>query len=81
MKETQQSDHMEPEIHADAEAQKLKEIFEERFKELPAPVQRAITSADLEKRLRELATSYKLHLDQWDLHQRSCALRSKVKSV
>lgn len=37
-----------------------------RFAELPKAVQIAITSADLEKRLRELATSHKLHVDQWD---------------
>ena len=30
-------------------------------------VQDAITSADVEKHLRELANIQKLHLDQWDL--------------
>lgn len=44
----------------------LKETLAQRFKELPAPVQRAITSSDVEKRLRELATQHRLHVDQWD---------------
>src|SRR3989344_1481652 len=36
-----------------------------RFKELPKVVQDAILSADVEKHLRELADTHKLHLDQW----------------
>jgi len=39
----------------------------ERFKELPKVVQDAITSADVQKQLRELADTNKLHLDQWQL--------------
>lgn len=39
----------------------------ERFKELPKVVQNAITSADVQKQLRELADTNKLHLDQWQL--------------
>lgn len=39
--------------------------LKERFAQLPKPVQDAITSADVEKRLRDLADSQKLHLDQW----------------
>ncbi len=39
----------------------------ERFKKLPPVVQRAITSADVEKHLRELAETQKLHIDQWQL--------------
>ena len=41
--------------------QKLKEGFEK----LPKVVQDAITSADIEKRLRALSDAHKLHLDQW----------------
>ncbi len=37
----------------------------ERFKKLPKVVQDAITSADVEKHLRELADTHKLHIDQW----------------
>ena len=51
----------------DQEEEQLKKQFEERFKTLPKVVQDAITSADLDKRLRELAQTQKLHLDQWDL--------------
>ena len=38
----------------------------ERFHQLPKVVQDAITSTDIEKRLRELATAHKLHVDEWD---------------
>jgi hypothetical protein len=37
-----------------------------RFKELPKVVQDAITSADVQKRMRALADTNKLHLDQWE---------------
>jgi hypothetical protein len=43
----------------------LKKEMQERFKQLPKVVQDAITSAEVEKRLRELANTHKLHLDQW----------------
>jgi hypothetical protein len=49
----------------DPEEKKLDEQMQERFKQLPKVVQDAITSADVEKRLRELANTNKLHLDQW----------------
>ncbi|HEY4488835.1 MAG TPA: hypothetical protein VJB97_04940 [Candidatus Paceibacterota bacterium] len=39
---------------------------QERFKQLPPVVQRAILSADVEKRLRLLAETHKLHIDQWE---------------
>ena len=39
--------------------------IQERFKQLPKVVQDAITSADVEKRLRALAETQKLHVDQW----------------
>lgn len=38
-----------------------------RFKELPQKVRDAITSADIEAHLRQLAEKHKLHLDQWAL--------------
>jgi hypothetical protein len=41
-------------------------ILSERFAELPRVVQNAITSADIEKRLRDLANTHKLHVDQWE---------------
>ena len=41
-------------------------ILKERFRQLPKPVQEAITSAEVEARLRELANAHKLHLDQWE---------------
>jgi len=39
--------------------------LKERFKQLPKVIQDAILSADVEKRLRALADSKQLHLDQW----------------
>ena len=41
-------------------------LIKERFKLLPRVVQDAITSADVEKRLRALADTHKLHVDQWE---------------
>lgn len=41
--------------------------LKKRFAELPAPVQRAITSVDVQKQLREAADRHKLHLDQWEI--------------
>ncbi|OGG52420.1 hypothetical protein A2851_05240 [Candidatus Kaiserbacteria bacterium RIFCSPHIGHO2_01_FULL_53_29] len=41
--------------------------LKERFKELPKVLQDAITSTDIQKQLRELADTNKLHLDQWQL--------------
>lgn len=38
-----------------------------RLRDLPKVVQDAIESADIEKRLRELATTHQLHIDQWQL--------------
>src|SRR3989338_9801281 len=47
--------------------QNIQEAMKNRFAELPAPVQKAITSTDIQKRLRELADEHKLHLDQWEI--------------
>lgn len=44
----------------------LQRKLQERFKELPKVVQDAITSADVEKHLRALSDTHKLHLDQWE---------------
>lgn len=41
---------------------------------MPKVVQDAITSADVEKRLRELANINKLHLDQWQLLENNVML-------
>src|SRR3989338_9158797 len=38
--------------------------FAELFAGLPTPVQKAISSSDVEKHLREIATANKLHIDQ-----------------
>lgn len=45
----------------------LDQALKERFAQLPQVVQQAITSADVERHLRELANTHKLHLDQWEL--------------
>ena len=49
----------------DPEEKDLDAKIQERFKQLPKVVQDAITSADVEKRMRALADTSKLHLDQW----------------
>ena len=51
-----------PPATTDTELQKELEV---RLKELPKVVRDAIRSADIEKRLRSLADTHKLHLDQW----------------
>jgi preprotein translocase subunit SecA len=40
--------------------------IQEHFQKLPKVLQDAITSAEIEKHLREIADTYKLHLDQWN---------------
>lgn len=45
----------------------LQELFQKRLRELPQVVQNAIRSADVQKRLRNLADTNKLHLDQWQI--------------
>ena len=45
----------------------LNEQLRARFKELPKVIQDAVTSADVEKQLRALADTNKLHIDQWQL--------------
>ncbi len=52
----------------------IEEKFAERLALLPPVVQQAIQSADLEKHLRALADSHKLHLDQWELLQNEVKL-------
>ncbi len=51
-----------PTANADTE---LEKALKERFDKLPKVLQDAITSADVEKRMRELADTHKLHIDQW----------------
>lgn len=53
---------MEPEL-SDAQ---LNQTLAERFKKLPRVVQNAITSADVQAHLRQLADTSKLHIDQWE---------------
>lgn len=50
----------------DTAQDEFKKRLLERFNELPKQIQVAITSADINKRLRELATAHKLHVDEWD---------------
>lgn len=51
--------------YMDQDEKELSEKIQARFKVLPKVVQDAITSADVQKRLRELAETHKLHIDQW----------------
>lgn len=44
----------------------IKKIITERFAQLPLVVQDAITSSNVQKQLRELSDTNKLHLDQWE---------------
>ena len=44
----------------------IQDVVKQRFAQLPKVVQDAITSANIEKHLRELADTHKLHLDQWE---------------
>lgn len=41
--------------------------LKKRFGALPKAIQKAITSADVQKELRALADTNKLHIDQWQL--------------
>ena len=45
----------------------LQQLIKERMAQLPPVVRSAITSADIEKNLRTLADTHKLHLDQWQV--------------
>ena len=46
--------------------QLFEQQLQERFTTLPPALQNAITSADIEKHLRELSTTHQLHIDQWN---------------
>jgi hypothetical protein len=50
----------------DSQDKDFDEKMQARFKELPKVVQDAITSADIQRRMRALADTNKLHLDQWE---------------
>lgn len=43
----------------------VQELLRTQFDLLPEPVQLAITSGDIEKKLQGLANKHKLHLDKW----------------
>lgn len=51
----------------DLTQEQLTTQLQDRFKQLPKPIQNAITSADVQKQLRELADTAKLHVDQWQI--------------
>src|SRR3984957_7396373 len=50
----------------DPEEKEFDTKLQERFKQLPKVIQDAITSADVQQRMRSLADTQKLHLDQWE---------------
>ncbi len=52
----------------------LKQKITERLAELPQAVRNAITSADVQARLRTLSDAHKLHLDQWQLFENEVML-------
>ena len=52
----------------------LSDELRARFDSLPRVVQGAITSSDVQTRLRSLAETYKLHLDQWDVLENTVIL-------
>jgi hypothetical protein len=54
-------------MSAQDQDKELQELFQKRLGELPQVVQNAIRSADVQKRLRNLADTHKLHLDQWQV--------------
>lgn len=49
------------------EENELQQTLVERFQTLPKTVQDAVTSADVQARMRELAGKHKLHVDKWAL--------------
>lgn len=44
----------------------ITDLIKQRFAKLPPVVQQAITSADVQQKLRALADRHKLHVDQWE---------------
>ncbi len=61
---------MEP----DSKAIDLNKALAERFQTLPKVVQDAITSADVQKHMRDLAEGHKLHVDQWQVLENNVML-------
>ncbi len=52
----------------------LNKALAERFSSLPKVVQDAITSADVQKHMRDLAEGHKLHVDQWQVLENNVML-------
>jgi hypothetical protein len=52
----------------------MNKALAERFATLPKVVQDAITSADVQKHLRNLAEGHKLHVDQWQVLENNVML-------
>lgn len=52
----------------------LDTALQERFASLPKVVQDAITSADVQKHMRDLAEGHKLHVDQWQVLENNVML-------
>jgi hypothetical protein len=58
----------------DPKGNDLQQQLKERLSQLPKVVQDAITSSDVEKRLRTLSDTHKLHLDQWQIFENEVML-------
>ncbi|MBP9757971.1 MAG: hypothetical protein KBD06_05200 [Candidatus Pacebacteria bacterium] len=56
------------------DSQDMSAQFAERFASLPKVVQDAITSADVQKHMRDLAQSHKLHVDEWQVLENNVML-------
>ena len=48
------------------EDKELDDILKERLQALPKAVRDSIASADVEKKIQELAEQHKLHIDKWN---------------
>lgn len=61
-------------MDTDTDSVDLNKALAERFSTLPKVVQDAITSADVQKHLRDLAEHHKLHVDQWQVLENNVML-------
>ena len=61
-------------MDADTNPIDLNKALAERFSTLPKVVQDAITSADVQKHMRDLAETHKLHVDQWQILENNVML-------
>lgn len=61
-------------MESDTNNPDLDTALQERFASLPKVVQEAITSADVQKHMRDLAEGHKLHVDQWQVLENNVML-------